>query len=132
MIDRKPQESIDELVNEFVEGIVQQSIEINRGSVKGSDVAHNRILHAFKSLTANCGDSGRDALKVLFNHSNARVRIVAASFLLRYCTYEALAVLRNEVELGEKYTSFAARCSIMNWEKGEWSLDPSGNESSKH
>jgi hypothetical protein len=127
MNDPMPQESMSELVRELSDGIVQQSVEINRGSVKGSDVAHERIVNAFKSLTTRFGDGGRDALKVLFNHPNGRVRIVAASYLLRYCTDEALAVLRDEVEHGDGYTSFAARCSIRNWEKGEWFLDPSRN-----
>jgi len=117
-------ESIDELVTEFAEGTLQQNDEIRRGVSGEKDEGNDRRVRAFSQLTSHYGDSGRDALKSLFGHSDHRVRVVAASYLLRHCTEEAMAVLREEAEHGSGLAEMGAYYSIKNWNEGKWHLDP--------
>ncbi|MBZ4333579.1 DUF2019 domain-containing protein [Corallococcus sp. AS-1-12] len=63
-------------------------------------------IQAFKELRAQ-GDAGREALMSLFTHQRADVRVAAASFLLRYRTAEAKAVLA-EVAQRKGFFAFEA------------------------
>lgn len=80
------------------------------------------VLEAFDEL-AKHGDSGRDALMVLFADPDPEVRTSAAAFLLRHCTSEAQLVLR-EVAKGKGMVAFSAEQALQRWEEGTWSLDP--------
>jgi len=117
-------ESMDELVRAFADATVQQNLEIARGSSKGSDRAAKRRANAWQRLTNCYGDKGRDALKVLFSDPDTSVRAMTASYLLRHCTAEALAILRNVAENEQGLAGLAAKCSIRNWMEGKWHLDP--------
>ena len=115
------------LVKQFADETVKQTNEIFHGTAgKGNQHAKRRVA-AFKKLRA-MGDPGRDALAVLLSHENPDVRSMAAVYLLRYRTAEALAVLR-EVARGKGLVAFEAEEAIKRWEEGgTWELDPPDDE----
>ncbi|WP_338080562.1 DUF2019 domain-containing protein [Corallococcus exiguus] len=59
----------------------------------------------------------------LFTHPRVDVRVAAASFLLRYRTAEAKAVL-DEVAQRKGFFAFEAGQALKRWEEGTWALDP--------
>jgi hypothetical protein len=104
------------LVQEFAQAVIQQKLAIWHGTAAESNKHANRILAAFDKFRM-LGNEGSDALAELFTHENAAVRSMAATFLLRYKTNEALAILR-EVAKGNSLTAFGASASIKRWEEG--------------
>lgn len=110
------------LVAEFAETTVAQTDAIWRGDARTGNRYAKRRISAFQKLRA-MGDSGRDALAVLFTHENPDVRSMAAAYLLRHRTAEALVVLR-EVAQGKGLIAFEASEAIKRWEEGTWALDP--------
>ncbi|WP_426746076.1 DUF2019 domain-containing protein [Myxococcus faecalis] len=114
--------SISQLVEEFAENVAAQTDSIWRGDAKTGNKHANRCIAAFKKLRAH-GDSGRDALAQLFTHPRIDVRTAAATYLLRYRTVEAKAVL-EEAAKGEGLIPFEAQEALKRWAEGAWSLDP--------
>ena len=112
----------EELVTRFADAVIMQTFCIWHGDAKTGNRHAKRYIAAFEKLRER-GDEGRDALKVLFEHENPDVRTSAAAFLLRHCTEEALAVLR-EAAAGKGLVSFEAGQAIKRWEEGTWALDP--------
>ncbi|QRN95748.1 DUF2019 domain-containing protein [Archangium violaceum] len=113
---------LEELVQEFARSVAAQSDAIFRGDAKTGNKHADRYIAAFKKLRAH-GDAGRDALTVLLMHPNVDVRTTAASFLLRYRTAEAKAVL-EEAAKGEGLVAFESSEALKRWEEGTWALDP--------
>ncbi len=112
----------EDLVQQFAEAVVAQDACLERGDPKsGNRHAHLQIA-AFRKLRA-MGDSGREALAVLLRDPRPNVRTLAAAYLLRYKTAEALAVLR-ELSKGRGMIAFGASEAIKRWEEGTWQLDP--------
>ncbi len=112
----------EDLVRQFAETVVAQDECLERADAKTGNKHANRQFAAFRKLKA-MGDSGREALAVLLRDPRPNVRAMAAAFLLRYKTAEALAVLR-EVSQGRGMTAFGASEAIKRWEEGPWQLDP--------
>ncbi len=113
--------TLDRLVESFAHHTSAQTAAIMRGDAKvGNKHAKQRIA-AFKKLCAH-GNAGRDALAVLLMHSNIDVRTMAATYLLRYRTAEAKAVL-EEVARGQGPIAFEAGEALKRWEEGTWALD---------
>ena len=118
--DKNMPRSINELVARFAEYIVKQ--EEASDSNEGNKYARIYI-NSFEELTDRYGDKGRDALSVLLEDEDPRIRCTTAAFLLRYKHKEAVEVL-EKLAMGEGMSALAAKCSLDNWEEGIWELDP--------
>src|SRR5690349_21136218 len=112
----------EDLVQQFAEAVVAQDACLERGDAKTGNRHANRQFAAFRKLRA-MGDSGREALAALFRDSRPTVRGMAAVFLLRYKTEDALAVLRA-LSKRRGMIGFEASEAIKRWEEGTWQLDP--------
>jgi Domain of unknown function (DUF2019) len=114
--------TLEQLVEKFAHHTVAQTEAIWRGDAKtGNRHARQRVA-AFKQLRAQ-GDAGRDALAVLLGHPNVDVRTMAAAYLLRHRTQEAVAVLEQAAK-GQGLIAFQAQQCLKRWEEGSWALDP--------
>lgn len=113
---------IETLVDVFARNVAAQTDAVRRGETAAGNKHARRVGQAFQGL-CDIGDAGRDALCVLFTHVRPDVRAMAAAFLLRYRTAEALEVLR-EVARGSGLVSFGASEAMKRWEDGTWALDP--------
>jgi hypothetical protein len=114
--------TIEELVERFATGVANQTDAIWRGDSKTGNKFAKQYMTAFEKLRA-FGDAGRDALATLFTHPRPDVRMAAASYLLRYRTIEATAILQ-ELSQGDGLISFEAAQVLNYWKEGTWSLDP--------
>ncbi|NMO20653.1 DUF2019 domain-containing protein [Pyxidicoccus fallax] len=114
--------TLEELVNQFAENVAAQTDAIWRGDAKTGNKHARKYISAFDKLRDH-GDNGREALTVLFNHPRMDVRVMAAAYLLRYRTNEAIAVLA-EAAKGEGFVPFKAGQALKRWEEGTWALDP--------
>lgn len=112
----------DALVKQFAEDVRQQTDAIWRGDHKTGNKHAKRYIATFGKLCA-IGNAGRDALCVLLDHQRPDVRVMAAAFLLRYRTADALEVLR-EAATGSGLIGFEASQAILRWEEKTWGLDP--------
>jgi len=112
----------EDLVRQFAETVIAQDACLERGDAKTGNKHARRRIAAFRKLRA-MGDSGREALATLLRDPRPSVRTLAATYLLRYKTADALAVLR-EVSKGRGMTAFGASEAMKRWEEGTWSLDP--------
>ncbi|MCP3141802.1 DUF2019 domain-containing protein [Pyxidicoccus sp. QH1ED-7-1] len=114
--------TLEQLVERFAHHTVAQTEAIFRGDAKtGNKHARQRVA-AFKKLRT-FGDAGRDALASLFAHPNVDVRTMAATYLLRHRTKEAVAVL-EEAARGQGLIAFEAGQALERWKEGAWALDP--------
>jgi hypothetical protein len=114
--------TLEQLVESFAHHTAAQTEAIwKRDAKTGNKHARQRVA-AFKKLCAH-GNAGRDALTVLFRHPSPDVRSMAATYLLRYRTAEATAVL-EEVARGQGLIAFEAQQALKRWNEGTWALDP--------
>jgi hypothetical protein len=109
----------EELVAEFAECVAAQSREADPEI--GNEYAR-RYVRAFEALRA-VGDTGRDALAALFVDPRPKVRVMAASFLLRHSSEKARRVL-EEVAAGKGLVALSAKQALEKWADGTWELDP--------
>jgi hypothetical protein len=93
-----------------------------RSSDEGNAHAMQQLA-AFDGLVNEYGDDGREALAGLLVHEDIRVRVMAASFLLRYKHEDSMRVLEDASHC-PGLPGLAAKCSIENWMRGVWELDP--------
>lgn len=114
--------TIENLAAIFAENVIAQDACIFACDHRKGNRHAKRYIKAFNELT-KYGDAGREALMVLFGHDAAGVRVMAAAFLLRYRTREALDLLARE-SAGRGLAAFEAAQAIERWEEGSWSLDP--------
>ena len=116
-------DKLKRFVMDFAESVIRQTEEIGNGDAESGNRYAKRYLKSFEELRA-FGDLGREALASLFLHERADVRAMAATFLLRYRTKEALEVLQQVAASGEGLAAFGAEQAIQRWEEGDWRLDP--------
>lgn len=121
-MERQLERSLGELVEVFAHHTVAQTEAIWRGDAKAGNKHARKVGAAFKRLCAH-GNAGREALAVLFTHPNVDVRTMAAAFLLRYRTKDAVAVLEQAAK-GQGLIAFEAQQCLLRWEEGTWALDP--------
>ena len=110
------------LVAQFADDVAQQTDAIWRGDHKTGNKHAKRYIATFAKLRA-LGDVGRDALCVLLAHDRPDVRVMAAAYLLRHRTSEALEVLQQAAK-GSGLVAFEASQAMKRWEEGTWGLDP--------
>jgi hypothetical protein len=113
---------LDELVRVFAAAVIAQEDAIDAGDSETGNRHAKRYLDAFEELRTY-GDRGRDALSELLSDGDARVRVMAAAFLLRHCGQRARSVLEAEAR-GKGLTAFSASQALMRWDEGSWRLDP--------
>jgi hypothetical protein len=113
---------IEMLVHEFATLTLAQNEAIARDDPAAA-TRHARqrvaIFHALRGY----GNRGRDALAMLMKDWRPGVRVMAAAYLLRHLTDEAIAVLEAAAE-GEGLTAFAAAHALTRWYEGTWNYDP--------
>lgn len=109
------------LVAKFAQHVAEQTDAIWRGDSETGNKHAKRYIAAFEKLRA-MGDVGRDALALLLTHERMDVRVMAAAFLLRHRTSDALEVLRDASK-GSGFVAFEASEALKRWEDGSWSLD---------
>jgi len=110
-----------ELVEEFASCVAAQSEAIARGDAATGNRFAARYTAACAQLRGR-GAAGRDALMALLDDPRDRVRVMAASYLLRHCEAAALAVL--EKEAGSRgLAALGARQTLERWREGTWTLD---------
>lgn len=112
----------EELVEQFARHVQAETEAGWKGDARAANRHVDEYLAVFDELRAR-GDTGRDALAVLFKHPRLDVRVAAAAFLLRHRTVEAKAVL-EEAAKGEGMVPFEAQQALQRWEEGTWALDP--------
>jgi hypothetical protein len=118
-------QEMQRLVDDFAGSVIAQTDAIRQGDHQAGNGFALRYIAAFNALRA-IGDLGRAKMASLLTHPRGDVRAMAACFLLRYKTQEALAVLRREAE-GMGIVALEASEAIKRWEEGTWSLDPPEN-----
>jgi hypothetical protein len=116
------QAQIQKLVTVFTDAVISQTEAIRQGNPGTGNKHAKRYIAAFKKLRS-LGNAGRDALIPLLAHSRADVREMAAVYLLRYKTKEAIEVLQSE-GAGVGLVAFGAQQAIKRWQEGAWNLDP--------
>jgi hypothetical protein len=114
--------TLEVLVRQFAENVAAQTDAIFQPGTDPEDRHGDLYIQAFKELRAH-GDAGRAALATLFTHQRVDVRVAAASFLLRYRTTEAKAIL-EEIAKRKGFFAFEAGQALKRWEEGTWALDP--------
>lgn len=114
--------SINDLVNEFADCVAAQSEAISRGDSSLGNKFAKRYVAAFDELRTY-GDAGRDALADLFHDRRSSVRVMAATYLLRHCETQAVAILEKEAK-ASGIVAFGAAQALRRWKEGAWSLDP--------
>ena len=117
---------LQRLVADFARHVQAQTEAIWRGDAKTGNKHADKCLAAFDKLRSH-GDTGRDALAVLFTHPRMDVRVSAAALLLRHRTAEAKAVL-EEAAKGKGLVPFEASQALKRWEEGTWALDPADDD----
>ncbi|WNG16723.1 DUF2019 domain-containing protein [Cystobacter fuscus] len=114
------------LVAEFARHVQAETEAAWRGDSRTANKHVDQCLAVFDKLRAH-GNTGRDALAVLFTHPRMDVRVSAAALLLRHRTAEAKAVL-EEAAKGKGLVPFEASQALKRWEEGTWALDPADDE----
>ena len=116
-------QSADGLVTQFAKNVMAQNDAIMNGlGHRIGNIHAKRYIRCFDALCA-LGDHGKEKLSTLFVHEDPGVRSMAATFLLKYKTHEALHVLR-ELSKGEGLVAFGSQEAIKRWEEGTWDLEP--------
>lgn len=113
---------LEKLVTVFAENVAKQNSCIKDGNPSEGNKAAKKYIKAFKDLTSEFGDEGREALSQLLKNSDEGVRAMAAAFLLRFKTDEAKKVL-TEISKGNGFAAFGAGETLKRWQEGVWSLD---------
>ena len=112
---------IDTLVSEFAEFVVAQNEAIQRDDPAAATRCAKQRVAVFRKLRTH-GNRGRNALAVLLMDLRPGVRVMAAAYLLRHRTDEAIIVLEEEAE-GDGLTAFAAAHALSRWYDGTWNYD---------
>ena len=116
-------QTADQLASEFALHVIGQNEAImTRGDARIGNKHAKQYLRCF-DLLYSLGAPGLDKLSELFHHEDPGVRSMAATFLLRYKTDEALTVLR-ELSNGTGLVAFGSQEAIKRWEEGSWDLEP--------
>ncbi len=121
---RRRRLSLEELVREFAFSVVAQREAMAKGKPRRGNRFADRRAEAFDKLVSVYGDHGREALKTLLRHGDPETRGMAAVYLLRYCTDEALPVLEELVQKEKGLIALKGAEAIKRWEEGDWHLDP--------
>jgi hypothetical protein len=115
-------DSPDIVANQFAQGVIGQTEAIRAGDHRRGNRYAKQYVRAFQELR-KLGDEGREALVPLLQHERIDVRVMAACFLLRYRTPEAIAVL-EAASKAPSISALGAAETLKRWRNGSWNLDP--------
>lgn len=115
-------DQVDSLVEKFACAVECQGKCIAVGNYALGNAEAKKYVAAFKNLT-QYGDVGRSRLEQLFTHPSADVRVMSASFLLRFSGDKAKIVLKRESK-SKGMAAFSAQEALRRWADGSWELDP--------
>lgn len=113
--------SKEELVNVFARAAALHSQALLAGDHRIANREARIVSKTFRQLT-EMGDEGRQALTLLFTHANDDVASLAAAYLLRYATDEAVQVLER-IARKKGLVGFQAQQALERWREGDWHLD---------
>jgi len=113
----------DKMVKEFAKSVQLQYEAIMQGNAKEGNKHADKYMRCFKELVERYGDSGREKLSSLLDHSDDRVKAMAAAYLLRYKTSKSLQILERIAKEGKFIISTGAELTIKRWKEGNWHLD---------
>ena len=108
------------IVNSFAESVIAQTSAIERGDYATGNKFAKKYLSDFEKIR-KMGDEGRTRMLSLLEHERPDVRVMAATFLLRFAKNKAMAVLEEAKKNG--MIAFGASEAIKRWNEGKWSLD---------
>ena len=111
----------ESIVDDFAHHVGAQTDAIFRGDAKTGNKHAKKYMAALKKLR-DLGDTGREALTLLFTHERMDVRVAAAAELLGHRTEAAKAVLEQAAR-GEGLAAFEAAEVLKQWDAGVWKLD---------
>ena len=114
-------EQVKKLIDNFAYFVIKQNECLNKGDWKQGNKYAKKYIKSFDEIR-KIGDSVKEKMKKLLVHENDGIKVTAASFLLRYCTYEAMNVLK-EISKKPGIIGFEAQEFIKRWEEGSWSLN---------
>jgi hypothetical protein len=113
-------ESLRQLVDEFAAAVEKQTEAIESHEPEWGPEFAQRYVASFRELRT-AGKPGLDALADLLTDSRRDVRTMAACFLLRHRTNEALTILKSSA--AEKgFIGLGASMTLRRWEDGSWNL----------
>ena len=116
-------ETKETLIRIFKDGLQLQSKLRRAGDPIAGNEQATRSHKAFKRLVQNYGDEGRRALMVLFDDTDPEVRLIAAAYLLRFCSEDASNTLNELMQSENGFLSFRASQALKRWEEGTSQLD---------
>ncbi len=113
-------ESLRRLVDEFAAAVEKQTEAIDSHEPERGNEFAQQYVASFRELKT-AGKPGLDALADLLRDSRRDVRTMAACFLLRHRTDEALTILKSAA--AEKgVIGLGAALTLRRWEDGSWNL----------
>jgi type I site-specific restriction-modification system R (restriction) subunit len=115
-------EKIEKLIEEFKDATQKNEYYSHNGEWRKANVQAKRLRENFAAIR-EIGKDAREALLSLVDDKDLLIALAAAVCSLKYNTKRSLETLEKIVEKGDKWTSYAAKLSIGNWERGEWSLE---------
>lgn len=111
--------SIQRNINQFVNSVKRRIATKSPQEILR--ITQEDIPDSFRSLVAEHGDAGREALCLLLEDDVPHIRFYAANYLLRYDTENAKKVL-EELSL-EGDLKWGAKGVLERWESGAWNAD---------
>jgi hypothetical protein len=106
-----------DLVEVFASAVIAQNQCISEGDAKTGNRHAERYIKAARSLLAAGADS-ITRFAGLLQHTDPGVRVMAAAFLLKDRTAEAVAALRPLAD-GEGIVALGARMTLARYEEGD-------------
>ena len=107
------------IINTLIESSQKHHVATKNGDYKEGNDNYDLIVKAVNFLIEN--DSLED-LKKLLLHEEVGVRLMAASFLLKYYEKESTAVLEDIISSSIPHLSFGAEMVLQEWKKGTLNL----------
>ncbi len=101
----------------FVAGVVQQNAYIARGDARQGNREAKKYVAAARALLAG-GKGEVDRFATLLTHDHNDVRVMAAAFLLKERTEEAVAALRPLAK-GSGIAALGAKMTLERYERGD-------------
>ena len=104
----------EKLIRQFANAVIEQNEAIERHDIKSGNKFANKYIKASETLIG-AGGEGIRAFACLLDDRRIAVRVMAASYLLPYCTNEAIPILRKAAG-GKGITALGAYMTLKRWE----------------
>ena len=108
--------SPQELIEKFIESVIKQAECTEKGDYKSGNKYADEYISAANDLLAG-GDQYIDEFTKILKHTNRDVRCIAAAFLLKDRTKQAVKTLRK-LKWGIDIAAMGARQTLKRYKKG--------------